>query len=216
MTDISKELQQRAAQVSADELLGRMGYRSVGPKARDRLSRVLADPLQGLDTPEYDFHLASRAFSEALCRALGMDQGDYLPALDAIEAHLEEERTAYKPWLFVDTGFKRSDRPGTAIFILAIMESTRRLRLPPDTFRLPWEQQLQRAQQAVCRHMAESERGRVEGLGAHTALPVLLRRGPDAGTLTERRGGGGRLVDGDLTGQRFAEGQAAAASDSRG
>lgn len=156
MTDISQDLQQRAAEVPDGELLTRMGYRTIGPKARDRLARVLSDPQLGLATPEYDFHLASRAFSEALCRALAMDPGDYLPALDAIEAHLEEARRAYKPWLFVDTGFKRSDRPGTAIFILAIMESTRRLRLPPDTFRLPWEQQLQRAQQLVRQHMADT------------------------------------------------------------
>lgn len=133
-----------------------MGYNSVGPKARDRLSRVLADPSLGLDTPEYDFHLASRAFSEALCHALAIKPADYLPALDAIDGPLEEERRAYKPWLFVETGFKRSDRPGTAVFILASMESTRRLCLPPDTFWLLWEQQLQRAQQAVRRHMAES------------------------------------------------------------
>ncbi|WP_404296938.1 hypothetical protein [Halomonas sp.] len=156
MTDISQDVQQRAAQVPADELLTRMGYRTIGPKARDRLSRVLADPLLGLATPEYDFHLASRAFSQALCQALAMEPDEYLPALDAIEAYLEEERQAYKPWLFVDTGFKRSDRPGTAIFILAMIESKRRLRLPPDTFRLPWEQQLQRAQQVVRQHMADT------------------------------------------------------------
>ena len=156
MTDISQDVQQRAAEVTADELLTRMGYRTIGPKARDRLSRVVADPLLGLATPEYDLHLASRAFSEALCRALAMDPGDYLPALDAIEAYLEEERQAYKPWLFVDTGFKRADRPGTALFILAMIESKRRLHLPPDTFRLPWEQQLQRAQQLVRQHMADT------------------------------------------------------------
>ncbi|MFC2990623.1 hypothetical protein [Halomonas tibetensis] len=113
-------------------------------------------PQLGLATPEYDFHFASRAFSEALCQALAMEPDDYLPALDANGAHLEEERQAYKPWLFVDTGFKRADRPGTAIFILAMIESKRRLRLPPDTFRLPWEQQLQRAQQRVHQHMADT------------------------------------------------------------
>ncbi|MGM0985122.1 MAG: hypothetical protein ACQEXG_17180 [Pseudomonadota bacterium] len=156
MTGLSQDLQQRAAEVPADELLTRMGYHSVGTKARDRLSRVLADPQLGLATPEYDFHLASRAFSEALCHALAMEPDDYLPALDAIEAHLEEERQAYKPWLFVDTGFKRADRPGMPIFILAMIESTRRLRLSPDTFRLPWEQQLQRAQQRVRQHMADT------------------------------------------------------------
>ncbi|WP_280553465.1 hypothetical protein [Halomonas sp. 25-S5] len=156
MTDISKEVQQCAATVSADVLLRRMDYRAIGPNARQRLSRVLADPQLGLAKSEYDFHFASLAFSEALCRAMAMGPADYLAALDAIEKPLKEARHAYKPWLFVDTGFKRADRPGTAIFVLAIMESKRRIRLPPDTFRLPWEQQLQRAQQAVRRHMAES------------------------------------------------------------
>ena len=156
MSDILQEVQQRAAMMPADDLLRRMGYHSVGPKARDRLARVLSDPQLGLATPEYDFHFASRAFSEALCQALAMEPVDYLPALDAIEAHLEEARRAYKPWLFVDTGFKRADRPGMPIFILAMIESKRRLRLPPDTFRLPWEQQLQRAQEAVRQHMRET------------------------------------------------------------
>ena len=156
MSDILQEVQQRAAMMPANDLLRRMGYHSVGPKARERLTRVLSDPQLGLDTPEYDFHFASRAFSEALCHVLAMDPSDYLPVLDAIEAHLEEARNAYKPWLFVDTGFKRPDRPGTALFVLAVMESTRRIRLPPETFQLPWEQQLQCAQQAVRQHMAES------------------------------------------------------------
>ena len=156
MTDISRQVQQRAAAVPADDLLRRMGYHTVGPKARNRLSRVLADPELGLSTPDFDFHLASRGFAEALCAAAGLEPERYLPAIDTIERRHHEEAVAYKPWLFVDTGFKRSDHPGSPRFALAAMEAKRRVRLPADTCRLPWEQQLQRAQQTVRWHMRET------------------------------------------------------------
>lgn len=143
MTDISRAVKQRATAVPADDLLKRIGYHSVGPKARDRLSRVLGAPELGLSTPDFDFHFSSRGFAEALCAAAGLEPERYLPALDTIEQRHHEEAGAYRPWLFVDTGIKRSDRPGSPLFALAAMESKRRLMLPADTCRLPWEQQFQ-------------------------------------------------------------------------
>lgn len=77
--------------------------------------------------------------------------------IDAVETRRDRERNAYRPWLFVDTDFRRQDRPGLPIFALALLESRRRLALPEDTWALPWGTQLTRAQARVREHMIETD-----------------------------------------------------------
>ncbi len=156
MSQLKEWINTRARAERADTLLARMGYRGAGPKARARLSRVMADEQLGLADAEYDFHLDSRGFVEALCRAVGLPPEDYQPELDAIEEAIRTHRRAYKPWLFADTGFKRSDYPDTRIFVLAALESERRITLPEDTWQLPWDEQLERARKAIHEHMAKT------------------------------------------------------------
>lgn len=156
MSDLQQQIKQRAKFRAEDDLLRQMGYAKPGRRHIERLAMVLADPALGLGTPMYDFVHGRRDFLRALCRALRIPEHscrEFIAERDALE---KAERQAYQPWLFVDTGFKRADRPGMPIFILAMIESKRRLPLPPDTFRLPWEEQLQTAQQTVRQHMADT------------------------------------------------------------
>lgn len=78
---------------------------------------------------------------------------EFIDEHDALE---KAERQAYQPWLFVDTGFRRSDRPGMPLFALALLERRRRVKLAAYTCRLPWDQQLALAQARVREHMSES------------------------------------------------------------
>lgn len=156
MSDLQQQIKQRAKFRAEDDLLRQMGYAKPGRRHRERLAMVLADPALGLGTPMYDFVHGRRDFLRALCRALRIPEHSCRAFITERDALDKAERQAYKPWLFVDTGFKRADRPGMPIFILAMIESKRRLPLPPDTFRLPWEEQLQTAHQTVRQHMADT------------------------------------------------------------
>lgn len=149
-------LRRRAAGHDPDTLLQKMGYAQADQNDRARLARVLADPELGLNSAEYDFVHDSRGFLIALCQALRVDPMYRDAFLEMHDARREAERRAYKPWLFVDTGFKRSDRPGVPLFALAAMESRRRLNLPPETWTLPWSAQLAIAQQRIQAHMVET------------------------------------------------------------
>lgn len=59
--------------------------------------------------------------------------------LDDLRAHVDDDRYAYRPWLFVDTNFKRTSQP---IFALAFLESQRRLSLPKELKMMPLQEQL--------------------------------------------------------------------------
>nr|WP_299242932.1 hypothetical protein [uncultured Halomonas sp.] len=157
MEKLRAELQRRAALIPVLELLLRMGYPKPGEAAIQRLQEVLADPDLGLTSGGFDFRYGSRAFLCALCEALGLAEANYLPAIDARQQWLREEREAFKPYLFIDTGFRRSDRPGTAIFILALCEPKRRLTFPKGFWRRPWDKQIEVARRRVRQFMAETD-----------------------------------------------------------
>ncbi|GHB07945.1 hypothetical protein [Modicisalibacter luteus] len=156
MEELRAELQRRTAPLSAWELLRRMGYRKPGEAALRRLNEVLEDPDLGLSSGGFDFCFGSREFLCALCDVVGLDEADYLPLIEARQQWLSEEQQAFKPYLFIDTGFRRSDRPGTAIFVLAACEGMRRLTFPEDFWRKPLAEQVQLAQARVREFMAET------------------------------------------------------------
>jgi hypothetical protein len=156
MSDLQQQIRQRAKFRAEDDLLRQMGYAKPGRHHRERLAMVLADPALGLGTPMYDFVHGRHDFLRALCSALripGHSCREFIAERDALE---KAEGKAYQPWLFVDTGFRRSDRPGMPLFALALLERRRHLMLPADTCQLPWDEQLSRAQARVHEHMAES------------------------------------------------------------
>ncbi|QEA37775.1 hypothetical protein FGL86_00960 [Pistricoccus aurantiacus] len=157
MEKLRAELQRRAAPVPESELLLQMGYPKPRETAIHRLQKVLADPDLGLTSGGFDFRFGSRAFLCALCEALGLDEADYLPTIDARQQWLREERNAFKPYIFIDTGFKRSDRPGTAIFALAVCEPMRHLKFPKGFWRRPWHEQIEEARRRVRQFMAETD-----------------------------------------------------------
>jgi len=59
--------------------------------------------------------------------------------LDDLRVHVDDERYGYRPWLFVDTNFKRTSQP---VFVWAFLESQRRLNLPKELKREPLQEQL--------------------------------------------------------------------------
>lgn len=148
-----EQLRSKAAAVPADVLLKKMGYRKPGAAARDRLSKVLADPDLGLEQGGYDFRYDSKAFVSALCLAVGIANKDAQSAIATITAELAEDAAAFKPYLFVDTAFRRRNEPLVA---MAVLESNRYVPLPQRFWRLPLEKQLVQVSEEVRQHMART------------------------------------------------------------
>lgn len=136
-----------------EEILKAMGYHKPVSANLERLQRVLEDPEFGLNDGGFDFKYDSESFLRALCAVTGMDRALTEERITRLEKYLEEERSAFKPYIWVDTGFKRQNQP---IFALAVCEHQRRLDFPKGFWRLTIDNQLGRAQCRVRKHVYET------------------------------------------------------------
>ena len=153
ITDLIDALRLRAATIPPAELLLKMGYKTASASGIERLRHVLDDVDLGLKDGGFDFHFCSKDFLCSLCDVIGIEKADYLPAVADIETRLQEEVDAFKPYLFVDTGFHRKDEQ---IFVMAILENGRYVQFPRNFWRLPWPQQLEKAGEQVREHMKKT------------------------------------------------------------
>lgn len=142
---------------SRDEILKAMGYSPVRQANRDRLAKVLAEETLGLEGNDYDLKYDSRGFLQALCRVLDIDHREHEPEIEAIHDRIVAEREAFQPYLFADTGFQRSDRPGLSVVILAALESKRNLRLSRAARLAPREAVIEEAVKKVRSHFRQTE-----------------------------------------------------------
>ena len=143
----------RAAAMPHDEILKAMGYQKPTSANLERLQNVLDDPEFGLSDGGFDFKYCSEGFLRAMCVVTGMDMALIDQRICRIKKYLEEEREAFKPYLWVDTGFKRTSQP---IFALAVCEHRRYLDFPKGFWRLSIDRQLGRAQCRVREHVYET------------------------------------------------------------
>jgi len=60
-----------------------------------------------------------------------------------------EDKFGFKPFIFIETGFIRNSQP---IFALALMESTRRIQIPKEIYRLPLDFQIPRIEKIIKKH----------------------------------------------------------------
>ena len=146
------ELNRRVRAWREEDLLRAMGYRHASPKARAHLRHVLEDAEFGLRRGFYDLRHHSRSFVERLCTVLGIPAAGVRRELDSIQQQLLEEVRAYPGWIFVETGFRRADRPNTPLFALALLEAHRRLAIPGSVRCQPFAAQLAYVQTLVREH----------------------------------------------------------------
>src|SRR5690606_31003109 len=81
---------------------------------------------------------------------LGLGHIDVDHTIDAIKRELQEDQRAFKPYLFVDTEFRRQ---GQSIAILALCKWMRRLDFPQQFWRKTLVDQVEAARQRVREHM---------------------------------------------------------------
>lgn len=143
----------RVAAMPREGILKAMGYKKPTSANLERLQSVLDDPDFGLNNSGFDFKYSSEGFLRALCVVVGMDMALADQRICRVKKSLEEERKAFKPYLWVDTGFKRTSQP---IFALAVCEHLRYLDFPKGFWRLSIDRQLGRAQCRVREHVYET------------------------------------------------------------
>ncbi|MDO8863685.1 hypothetical protein Q6D67_18485 [Haliea sp. E1-2-M8] len=154
-TTLQTCLQQRVASESVDNILRAMGYSERAlVRAGKRLQAVLADPDLGLGAGRYDFRFSSREFLRALAGAVSVDAKETDRRIDDIERELRRLRQLFKPWIFVDTQFKRSGEP---IFLLAWTEYMRRLPLPEKACLLSRDELTRFAAKRIREHYRKTE-----------------------------------------------------------
>lgn len=143
----------RVAPTPRDEILKAMGYQRPTSANLERLQAVLDDSEFGLNNSGFDFKYSSEGFLRALCVVTRMDMALADQRICRIKKYLEEEREAFDPYIWVDTGFKRQNQ---TIFALAVCEHQRYLDLPRGFWRFPIDRQLGRAQCRVREHVFET------------------------------------------------------------
>lgn len=148
-SNFANELHFLAETKAMDATLLAMGYRLVNTKNSARYHAALQPPYFGLHQSMFDMKYSSEEFLLKLCSVLGVRGASVTTTIAKIKAELEAKRVAFKPYIWVDTQFERTDEP---VFVLAAMEGHRHLMLRDDLWRYPLAIQLEEAQDAVRSH----------------------------------------------------------------
>ena len=142
-----------AASLSRKTLLTQLGYSAEDEKAWARVQSVLESPFYGLESSHFDFKYGGVAFIQALGRVLGMEYTALDTEIERIQTHLRAESDAFRPYLWVDTRFKRQNQP---IFALAFCEPHRHLYFAKSTSLRPMANQLNEVRQRIHTHMQQT------------------------------------------------------------
>ena len=152
-THLGLELQLRSANVSNRLLLQSMGYTHATDQARQRIQEAIRNPAQFLERSSFDFKYSNEAFIKRLGTVLGLDAHWLDAQIEILKKENRAQTDAFKPYLFVDTGFRRLSQP---VFVLALLEHQRYLRFPKRFWRQPIHEQVVQAQERVREHMTET------------------------------------------------------------
>ena len=143
-----------AAQHSESEILKGMGYSQPSEKNLKRLRSTLSSPNSMLDTPGYDFRYDQSQFLHALCEFLGLCRPEVEQHIAKVKARLDSIANAFKPFVWVDTDFKRKSEP---LAVLAMIESQRYIHFPDDFYLHSLEVQLDLAGERAALYYEQTE-----------------------------------------------------------
>lgn len=160
-----QKLQKTLEKQSEESILIALGYSPPKALQYERLRAVLNEPWLGLEHSFFDFHLTHDEFIMQLSILAGIDKFVVYSAIQQVKADIAEEKMVFKPYLFVETGFKRSTQP---IFALAACEGQRYLGFEKDFHRLKLSEQLLRIYKTIQTHM--------EDTGGHLGIWGYIRR----------------------------------------
>jgi len=128
MHELIEQINLKLEKHAISTVVKQLGYHVISKGISKLNSLLRCDTLQTwLNSAHYDYVHTNRTFLEALCEILSIEKHYYEPLLNAIQ-QLEAMKT---PYLFMETYFKRVNEP---LFVLALMDSKRRMMLPKEAF----------------------------------------------------------------------------------
>ena len=160
-----QQLRQALADTPEEQILKELGYINPTKLQFDRLNAVLHEANLGLGDSFYDLHYSQEAFILKLAEQVGIDPVFTQEVIERAKNQLLDDKTAFKPYLFVDTGFKRNSQP---IFALAAAESMRYIAFERDFHKQKLSDQLLIIYQTIQKHMEDN--------GGHLGIWGYIRR----------------------------------------
>lgn len=127
-----------------------LGYSST-KKLSLRVEAVVNSETLSLDSSQYDFHYSTPEFIRKICDVLSIPSILYNAVIDEVEEKLQAEKRRYKPFLFIETNFKRKNEP---VFALAALESKRYIAIE-KTQAIALNDRLEYIQELIKSHYAE-------------------------------------------------------------
>lgn len=152
--NLHQELRLRLSHLSRREILLHMGYVKPNKSQFQRLDSVMKDPDLGMGESYYDFKYSSEAFVIKLSDIAGISSSLTRKEVTLIQERVIRQKQAFKPYLFVDTGFKRTTQP---VFALAACEGQRYLHFDKDFWSVPLYEQLVTVYERIQEHMDQTK-----------------------------------------------------------
>lgn len=153
MMTLQDRLQQGLRRQDTNEVLRQLGYTPDNQWALARLMATVEGEFYGLDESRFDFRYSGADFLRALARILEIDPEPVEAEVARVQGFLKDKATAFQPFIWVDTHFRRTGQP---IFALAACEPQRYLRLDWQLPGEPWGRQLDQVRQCMAEHWADT------------------------------------------------------------
>lgn len=135
-------------------LLLELGYFHPTKKQIDRFEKVISSPKLGLESSYFDFKYDNADYILKLTEICDLNSNDAEEYIHASKNKLRDLHNSFKPYLFVETGFKRTTQP---IFVLAAVESYRYVTLPIDFIGMQTLEQLTYLHDLIDEHMSKTK-----------------------------------------------------------
>lgn len=129
MTLLDK-IKQQLKQNSHEEILTAMGYFNIKRGRQTLLRFTTTDSIYlWLKNGTFDMKYTSKEFLLKLCKVLDIPSYSYEEEIRQSLHRINAIRVMRKPYVFIDTQFKRASQP---LFVLAIMENERRIQIDKE------------------------------------------------------------------------------------
>lgn len=156
-TSFEKSLASAATELNKITFLKSIGYTHPSANHLERLDILLSDPVLALEKGGYDFKYTNAQLFMELCKYLNLGAELTQAYIDQVQAEALEDKQAFKPFVWIDTGFKRQNEP---VAVLAFCESKRHIHFDKRFWRKSLETQLSVVREKI-RDFMQTQNGEI-------------------------------------------------------
>lgn len=153
MSELLATIRTKIEDHNLNEIVSLMGYQKT-TRALGRLDSLLSatNLLSWFNQGSYDFKYSNREFVLKLGKILDIPQSELISGITMVNNEQARIEKMFQPYVYIDTRFKRQNQP---IFILAIFEARRHIRISKNLVLRNKTAELQRIKQIVVQHYEE-------------------------------------------------------------